>query len=156
MLSALGSNKHVGAVVVTEGPTLPPLLPGESLSFDIEGKRGARYLSVLSMLICTNDGFMGVNSVRLPQEVGGIATRYAGAYDAGTEINTEDFADLVPPCPALTGVMSGDPGTGMSDPALAEGGTVRVHPGIAGDDDLDAGIHGWMDPVARVEIERIG
>ena len=26
------------------------------------------------------------------------------AYDAGTEMNTEDFADMVPPCQGLIGV----------------------------------------------------
>ena len=78
-----------------------------------------------------------------------------GSVDsAGTEVNTEDFADLVPPCPALTGVMSTDMGTGMSNPALAENGVIRHHDGVAGGDDLQAGLHGWQDPVARVTIRR--
>ena len=75
-------------------------------------------------------------------------------YDAGTEINTEDFADIVPPCQALTGVSSGEPGTGTSNPALAEGGVIRHHPGIQGIADLVPAIHGWSDPVSRVVVTR--
>ena len=45
---------------------------------------------------------------------------FTNGYDAGTELNTEDFADIVPPCQGLIGVSSEDGGTGMSDPSLAE------------------------------------
>ncbi|MDX1748163.1 MAG: hypothetical protein R3324_19690, partial [Halobacteriales archaeon] len=60
------------------------------------------------------------------------------------------------PCPVLTGVESDDEGTGMTDPDLAEDGVIRVHPGIQGDADLDPSIHGWTDPVGRIDIERVG
>ncbi len=62
---------------------------------------------------------------------------------------------MVPPCPPLTGVPSDDPGTGSSDPSLAEGGVIHHHAGIQGVADLDPEIHGWTDPVARIEIERV-
>jgi hypothetical protein len=78
------------------------------------------------------------------------------SYDAGTEINTEDFADMVPPCQGLVGVSSGEPGTGTSNPALAEGGVIHAHPGVAGIADLVPGVHGWTDPVALVTIEATG
>ncbi len=156
MTTLLGADGHVADLVVAEGPTLPPLLPGEQVSFTVTGERGARYLSVVSMLICTNDGFTGLAGHRLPMAVGDVAASDLMAYDAGTEVNTEDFADLVPPCPALTGVPSSDPGTGTSDPALAEGGVVHRHAGVSGSDDLDAGLHGWAGPVGRIEVERIG
>jgi hypothetical protein len=68
----------------------------------------------------------------------------------GTEQNTELFANLVPPC-------DGNPatGTGMTNPALAEGGTVQRHAGIAGVGDLtDA--HDWSGAVVKVTIERTG
>jgi hypothetical protein len=107
------------------------------------------------MLICTNDGFTGLDTVRLPQVVGETITLYSDAYDAGSEINTEDFADIVPPCPALTGVLSDDPGTGESNPALAENGVIRHHDGIQGIADLDPDIHGWENPVVVVEITRV-
>ena len=156
MIEVVSTHKHVLDWAVTFGPTLPPVLPGEMVQFDLESATGAKYLSMISMLICTNDGFTGANSVRLPDEIGETTEVHAAGYDAGTEVNTEDFADLVPPCPALTGVESMDPGSGMSDPALAEGGVIHHHPGIAGIDDLDPAIHGWTDPVAHIVIERIG
>jgi hypothetical protein len=77
-------------------------------------------------------------------------------YDAGTELNTEDFADIVPPCQELIGVSSGEPGTGTSNPALAQGGVIAHHPGIQGGSDLVPAIHGWTDPVAEIKVEAIG
>jgi hypothetical protein len=103
------------------------------------------------MLICTNDGFTGVDSLRLPKDVGAVVVRSAG-YDAGTELNT---GDIVPPCQGLVGVSSGEPGTGTSNPALAEGGVIHHHPGIAGGADLVPAIHGWTDPVAEITVERV-
>ncbi|MBT8336207.1 MAG: spondin domain-containing protein [Gemmatimonadetes bacterium] len=156
MIAFASAAKHVKDAVVTEGPTLPPLLPGESVSFDVDGRTGAKYLSVVSMLICTNDGFTGVNSMRLPRRVGETASVDAYGYDAGTEVNTEAWSDLVPPCAPLTGFDAMGAGTGMSDPTLAEDGVIRMHPGITGDADLDPTVHGWTGAVARYEVERIG
>jgi hypothetical protein len=31
---------------------------------------------------------------------------------------------------------------------------IHHHPGIEGGSDLKPGIHGWSDPVARIEVER--
>ncbi len=151
--------KHIADAVValpSEGP--PPILPGESRTFTLTSSNGANLISWASMLICTNDGFVGIDSVRLPKQVGDTVSLTADAYDAGTEINTEDLADIVPPCQGLTGVSDemGAPGVGMSDPALAEGGVIAGHPGIAGVGDLLPGLHGWTDPVATVVIERTG
>ena len=153
------ASKHIADAVMalpTEGP--PPILPGESRTFELTSSNGANLVSWASMLICTNDGFVGIDSVRLPKKVGDSISLTANAYDAGTELNTEDLADIVPPCQGLTEVMDdmGAPGTGMSDPALAEGGVIASHPGIAGAADLLPGLHGWTDPVATVVIERTG
>jgi hypothetical protein len=71
---------------------------GQSTTFSIQAERGARFLSLVSMLICTNDGFTGVNALKLPSQVGDGVTVETAGYDAGTELNTEDFADMVPPC----------------------------------------------------------
>jgi hypothetical protein len=153
MMERLNGSRHVTDLTVAAGSP-PPLLPGTSITFDLSVDRGAKYLSFVSMLICTNDGFTGVDGMRLPDKVGESVHAYADAYDAGTETNTEDFADMVPPCPGLTGVESDDQGTGTSDPALAEGDVVRHHPGIQGIADLMPGLHGWDDPVARIVVER--
>lgn len=60
--------------------------------------------------------------------------------------------------PALQGLLgiTGDPGTGTSDLAFAEGGVVAHHPGIAGVADLLPGVHGWDGPVEQVTVTRVG
>lgn len=115
MLDRLNASDHVSYVVVAVAGTPPPVLPGANVSFTIDAEPGARHLSFISMLICTNDGFTGVDSQRLPSQVGQQVVLYTNAYDAGSEINTEDFADLVPPCPALTGVRRDPPGPPRGD-----------------------------------------
>jgi hypothetical protein len=156
LVTALSAEKHVSDVVVAASPSgPPPIAPGGSVTFEIVAGPGARVLSWVSMLICTNDGFTGLDSIALPQVRGTSVSLDAVAYDAGTELNTERFADLVPPCPQLTG-FGDQGGTGSSDPALAEGGVVRHHGGITGDHDLVPAVHGWTGPVASVEVTRVG
>ncbi|MFQ5473441.1 MAG: spondin domain-containing protein, partial [Dehalococcoidia bacterium] len=98
----------------------------------------------------TNDGFVGIDSLAL--QATGSQTVDKNAYDAGTETNTEDFADIVPPCQGLIGVSSDDDGTGASNPDLAEGGVISAHAGVQGGADLTVADHGWTDPIARVTI----
>lgn len=143
------------------GPLVPAGVPGDAMfdqqvTLDLEASRNANRLSFVSMLVCTNDGFTGVDAIKLPGAVGGSKTAFTNGYDAGTEINTEDYADIVPPCQSLIGDSSGEAGTGTSNPALAEGGVIAHHPGIQGGSDLKPAVHGWTDPVARIRIERTG
>lgn len=153
---ALAADKHVSSTVVAVAGDPPPLLPGQSVTVAIDAGPGSKYLSLAAMLICTNDGFSGLDGQRLPKRIGEEIELYTDAYDAGTEINTEDFADLVPPCPALTGVPSDEMGSGSSDPALAENGVIHHHAGIQGIADLSPSTHGWTNPVLRISIRRTG
>ncbi|MBW7881639.1 MAG: spondin domain-containing protein [Caldilineaceae bacterium] len=155
LVDELNNNPRVSSVAVAVAGDPPPLLPGQSVSAEIEGAPDAKFFSYISMLICTNDGFTGLDAVRLPKHIGDTTTFFTDSYDAGTERNTEDFADLVPPCPALTGVDTDKEGSGTSNPALAEGGVIAHHAGIQGHADLQPAIHGWTDPVVKVEITRI-
>jgi hypothetical protein len=156
LVTALSADKHVSDVVVAASPSgPPPIAPGGSVTFEITAEPGARVLSWVSMLICTNDGFTGLDSIPLPRARGASVSLAAVAYDAGTELNTERFEHLVPPCAQLTG-FGDQGGTGSSDPALVEGGVIRHHGGIAGDHDLVPAVHGWTGPVASVEVTRIG
>lgn len=155
LLEALEGDEHVWNVAVAVAGDPPPLMPGQSVTAALEASEGARFLSFASMLICTNDGFTGLEGRRLPVRIGEEIVFHTAAYDAGSEINTEDFADLVPPCPVLTGVPSTEPGTGVSDPALAENGVIHHHAGIQGSADLSVEAHGWSDPVAMVRVRRI-
>jgi hypothetical protein len=164
MLARLGADKDVSDFLEAPGgPLVPAGTPGDAMfgqstTFTITADRGARRLSLASMLICTNDGFTGVNSLRLPSKVGDNVTVETMAYDAGTEANTEDFADMVPPCQALIGVSSGEPGTGQSDPALAQNDVIRHHSGVTGRRDLVPAVHGWdvNAPVARITVTATG
>jgi hypothetical protein len=160
LLDALVMERQVYDVVMGTAPLVPEADPGEtgfshSESFMIDSARGAKYLSFASMLICTNDGFAGLDGIRLPDRMGQSKALYARSYDAGTEINTEDFADIVPPCQGLIGISSDDAGTGTTNPELAEGGVVHGHQGILGGDDLVPEIHGWMEPAVHVVITRV-
>ncbi len=160
LLEALEGSRFVYDVQEGSVPLVPAGTPGsgmfpDSATYQVTAGDTAKYLSIAMMLICTNDGFTGLDSLPIPGRVGRSITVYANAYDAGTEINTEDFADIVPPCQGLIGVTSDDPGTGMSNPALAEGGVVAMHAGIAGGVDLVPEVHGWSEPVAMITITRV-
>jgi hypothetical protein len=160
LLGVLGSLKAVADFAEgTTGPLVPPGTPGDamfdqSVEFELAPEPGSRFLSVVSMLICTNDGFSGVDSIHVPKAVGETVTHLANAYEAGTEANTEDLRDMVPPCQDLMGVTGG-PGTGQSDPALAQNSVIQHHSGITGRRDLIPEVHGWTDPVMRIEIEAL-
>lgn len=154
---ALGADIYVHQVVAGMVPLVPANNPGQtgfgsSATFEITTHGSARFLSFASMLICTNDGFTGLDSIRLPKHK---MTVYSVAYDARTEANTEDFADIVPPCQGLIGVSSDDNGTGMTNPTLAEDGIIIPHAGVNGGVDLVPAVHGWGNPVARIDIERV-
>lgn len=157
LVAALNNDVNVHDVVTGSAPLVPGSNPGatgfeSSETFVVTARGNARFLSIASMLICTNDGFTGINSVRLPSRK---KTVYAVAYDASTEQNTEDFADIVPPCQGLIGISSDDPGVGASNPMLAEDGFVIPHSGIHGGFDLQPVVHDWADPVAKIVIERM-
>jgi hypothetical protein len=161
LAAELDADRRVWEIVQGSEPLVPAANPGgtpfgSSVTLTITAGPGARVLSYVAMLICTNDGMTGVSGLPLPHQVGQSVSVPLAGYDAGTELNTEDFADIVPPCQSLIGVSSGEPGTGTTNPALAEGGVIRHHPGILGVADLVAGIHGWADPVATIEVTRIG
>ncbi len=55
-----------------------PIMPGESVTLGVSAPAGS-LLSAVMMLICTNDGFTGVDSLALPTT--GTETVDANAYD---------------------------------------------------------------------------
>jgi hypothetical protein len=127
----------------------------DEFTFEIQARPGDR-LSLAVMLICTNDGFTGLDSVKLPRE--GSHTYHAAGYDAGTENNTEQSEDIVDPCSALgPAPLAGDP-NGNEDAGVdtSPHGPIHHHPGIEGGADLSESMHGWTNPVAEITIERIG
>ncbi len=125
-----------------------PIAPGESVTFTFETDE--RFLSAASMLICTNDGFAGLNAKRLPRRMGATRSFSLPAFDAGTEINTENRSDLVP-----APFCGEGEGSGESSPELAQDGRIRHHKGIQGVGDLDASFD-FGRTVASVTVERVG
>ena len=154
MLDILNGSDAVSDVVVAVAGDPPPLMPFSLVSESVTADSSHDVLSMASMLICTNDGFTGVDSVRLPRRVGSGKVYILRGYDAGTEINTEDFDDIVPPCGPLTNVDSAGAGTGMSNPDLAENGVITRHRGVDGIADLVPAIHDWRGPVGIIYVER--
>ena len=157
LVTSLQGKSGVLDIVQGTVPLVPANNPGDtdfshSETFVVSSSGKMKFLSFASMLICTNDGFAGIDTVKLPKNQ---KTIYAAAYDARTEMNTEDFADLVPPCQGLIGVTSGDEGTDASNPTIEEDGVVIPHPGIVGEEDLLESVHEWGDPVVKITIERV-
>jgi hypothetical protein len=136
------------------------LAPGQSTTAMLSTDEGNTYLSVVTMLLPTNDGFAGVNSWKIPSEAG-IYTFNVNAYDAGTEANNEVVngggAPGVLGIPAAPGMDSGTGGSGVTSEEANS--TVHIHRGSLGDDDLSAGksdldntVHRWLNPVARITV----
>ncbi len=107
-----------------------PIAPGQASTFTVTVTSNETKFSLVSMIICTNDGFVGADQKRLPRADGETVTYTLRGYDAGTEINTENRADLVP------APFCGDgQGTGATNPSLAENGVIRVHRTLQGTGD---------------------
>lgn len=121
-----------------------------SRTYRIEAAGDANRLSLAVMLICTNDGFTGLQSIKLP---GGFKpeTFDAAGYDAGTEANDERSTSIVDPC----FVIGPTPGAADGNARNPTDGVIEHHPGIQGGRDLSPSAHGWRDPVARITVQRV-
>ncbi|MFC4698999.1 spondin domain-containing protein [Glaciecola siphonariae] len=135
-----GEASLVGSTAVSPGL----LGPGESISFEIEGKRKFRRFSMAAMLIPTNDTFVAINNIRLPS--GNATTVFAEAYDAGSEANNEL-------CSSIPGPFC--QGEGASPESANDEGFVHIAAGVNGQADLDSAVFDWRSSVAKVEIRRI-
>ncbi len=138
-----------------------PLTPGgttvgdftESTTFMIQGPKGAK-LSLVSMLVCTNDGFIGLDRFKLPQK--GSSVMILHAFDAGLEDNTEMSSDIVDACSGLGPVvLNGDP-NGNENVAVdtIPAGTIEAHVGVLGIGDLGPD-HQIPPGSAKVTITRV-
>jgi hypothetical protein len=148
----------IRGAVVGDAPLVPKRDPGDTgnpyyAELSLSADASAQYLTFVSMLVATNDGIAGLDTVPLPDRVNASRTYYANGYDVGTEQNTEQFEDMVPPAKTL--IQGGDPvGTTESDPDIREDDVIRPHPGIRGDGDLDPAVYDWDEPAALVQVER--
>jgi Spondin_N len=134
--SALADLPGVRAVFTGAGGPIPP---GATRIYTVQTHGHFNRLSVLTMLVNTNDGFTGLDSFRLGGRGETLSTR---AYDAGSEANNEGAGFIPGPCCNHPFVR---------DP---EGALIRMHPGITGIGDLKPAVYGWTGAVARIAIER--
>ncbi len=149
---------------LVQDPAAGMLAPGQSTTTEeiSTDETDNRYLSVVAMMLPTNDGFVGLDSWMIPRKAGTYKMDIY-AYDAGTEannelINSEGGEPGVLGIPADPGDNSGIDGTGVT--TVETNTKIHVHRGILGDSDLTGGlsdlnraVHRWQNPVARVTVE---
>ncbi|PCI60599.1 MAG: hypothetical protein COB35_08625 [Gammaproteobacteria bacterium] len=137
------------------------LAPAMSTTAMISTTSGNDSLSIVAMLLPTNDGFVGLNGWKIPSTAG-TYTFTLNAYDAGTEVNDEIInGGGAPGTPGIPAAPGGEGGTGGSGVTTTESNkTVHVHRGNLGDDNLTGGksdvnnsVHRWLNPVARVIVK---
>lgn len=138
--------------------------PGSSVNANLNtNDTGNTVLSLVAMILPTNDGFVGLDALTIPHKPG-TYTYYLNAYDAGTEANDELVVGEsggmpgTPGIPADPGGQAGSSGTGVI--GSEENTTVHIHRGVLGDtdpsgglSDLDSTRHRWLNPVAKLVID---
>jgi Spondin_N len=120
--------------------------PGETATTTIRGRGGLHYLSMAAMLLPTNDTFVGLSDMKLPKK--GSVTYMVPAYDAGTEENDQDCANIPGP------LCKGQP---FSAVATSDEGFVHIGNGFheLGGAALAPNRYDWRNPVARVVVKPI-
>jgi Spondin_N len=135
--SALPSLPGVKGVFTGAGGPIPS---GQSRTYLVETSGRFNRLSLLTMLVNTNDAFTGLDSLRLSDRGATLATM---AYDAGSERNNELTAFIPGPC--CNNPFVRDP----------EGALIRHHEGITGRGQLDPAVYNWSGPAARITIQEV-
>ncbi len=117
------------------------LLPGETMTFEVETQGPFNRVSAVGMLVSTNDAFFGLDNFVVHK--GALNQRVAApAWDAGTEYNSELCAFIPgPPC--------GNPFVRDTDDAE---GFIYAHPGLHGEGDLMPADWDWQNPVVDILI----
>jgi hypothetical protein len=135
--SALPGLDGVKTVLTGAGGPIPS---GQSRTFMVETIGRFNRLSLVTMLVNTNDAFTGLDSLRLR---GHGSTHMTAAYDAGSERNNELESHIPGPC--CNNPFVRDP----------EGALIGPHEGITGRGDLDPALYDWPEPAARITIQRV-
>lgn len=146
--------------VTVANPAAGLLAPGAKVEKVMLDSGALTHLSLVAMLLPTNDAFVGLDGWEIPNTPGSY-TLYLNAYDAGTEANDEQItgggAPGVPGIPAAPDGMGGQNGTGVMDDSSND--RVHIHPGLLGDtdpnggiSDVDSRIHRWLNPVAALVV----
>ncbi|CAH9052567.1 hypothetical protein PSECIP111951_00647 [Pseudoalteromonas holothuriae] len=142
-------------------PAAGLLAPASSAMGSLTTTQDNTTLSIVAMMLPTNDGFVGLDGWEIPTEAGTYHI-YLNAYDAGTEANNELVVDGsgapgTPGIPASPGMTPGTQGSGLT--TTESNMMVHIHRGNVGDDeavggksDLHNTVHRWLNPVAKVTV----
>lgn len=170
-LQAMAEGGDIDALLIDVGgadadtvgnPAAGLLAPGQTATATLVTAAGSTQLSLVGMLLPTNDGFVGLDSLTIPTTPGTYVYQLNG-YDAGTEVNDELINTVnggVPGIPGIPADPSGAAGTGGTGVAASETNpVVHIHRGNLGDSDpaggasdLDSTEHRWLNPVAQLRL----
>ena len=154
LLAEGGDTSGLAAIAAAAGAT-PVMgdglvLPGTSVTVMVSADAINSALSFATMLVSTNDAFIGVTDVALYDEAGMPITTTLDlmSYDAGSEQNTERASDI----PGPVGVSADEDPEGSNARVPTEGGVITPHAGIMGVGQVAASF-GWTEPTATLMIE---
>jgi hypothetical protein len=139
LVALLETSDAVLDIAVANGP----LLPGQTVVFELESQGQFNLVSAVGMLVTTNDAFFGLDS-HFARKNGPAQRLGVPAWDAGTEYNSES-------CDYIPGPPCGNPM--MRDTDGAEG-IIHTHPGIYGVGDLSAADYNWQNPAVDIVVAR--
>ncbi len=142
-IAPLAEKLNGNAKVIDVQNSADLLAPGQSVTVEVSAKSHAKYISLISMMLPTNDGFIALNSVRAPGH--GSVTYFSPGYDAGTETNDESCFNIPGPSCGGEGPSEFDTGEGH----------IHIHRGIHGIGNLSADVFDWNNPVAKITIRRM-
>ncbi len=149
--SELLASVDSAAAIGSEGPLGPGGTEVLNLELADDNLTGLQ-LSVVTMLVNTNDAFTAVNGLDLSgMAAGDSVTLNTISYDSGTEANTEAAADI--PGPAGGGEGFNPTRDDIRDQVTMHGGVVTEDDGLVGSA-LEQS-HRWDNPTARITITRV-
>jgi len=139
----------------TDGPVPPrSISPAVTLTVPTDSLPDLN-ISVISMLVHTNDGFTGTNATNISgMNVGDTRTMVGPTWDAGTEINSELGSTI--PGPEFSGE-----GFNVERDDLIN--RVRFHQSVVSNESSEFGLpssdlsdrHRFLNPTSRIQITRI-
>lgn len=135
----LDTTHAVGSTATSEGL----LGPGETAVIMIDGGYQFKKLSLVAMLLPTNDTFVAIDRITLPRH--GKKVIYAEAYDAGSETNNELCTSIPGP------LCGGEPGSPNDDGE----GFVHISSGVHAIGDLESSEYDWRGSVAKITIKKM-
>lgn len=142
-LLALAASPEVAPFICGAVAGEAPVFPGETwrgtMEVDTTVCGEDAVFSTVTMLINTNDAFMGIDS----ESLNSGTKFFPPAFDAGTETNNELCSHMPgPACPMDSGNLEEGPGEGF----------IHIQRGIHGEADISTRVYDWRNPVAEVFV----